>query len=140
MLIFPPLRGTDLCVVHKKKATAGSLDGWGWRDLQALLIAWFEWLAVILVRVEFDGVWVQGLLDAYIAMISMFDGDAAPIVQRPQCVLPVVCGRRIGSGALRLGSNLGCPLLFVVLVVGVVLLKLGIPLSHDNAKFLVRFQ
>ena len=39
----------------KKKPTAGSLDGSGWRDLQALLIAWFEWLAVILVRVEFDG-------------------------------------------------------------------------------------
>ena len=43
---FHPLRGTGLCVVHKKKPTAGSLDGWVWRDLQALLIAWFEWLAV----------------------------------------------------------------------------------------------
>ena len=33
---FHSLRGTDRCVVHKKKPTAGSLDGWGWRDLQAL--------------------------------------------------------------------------------------------------------
>ena len=61
---FPSLTGTDLCVVHKKKPTAGSLDGWGQRGLQALLIAWFEVLSVILVWVEFDGVWVQGLLDA----------------------------------------------------------------------------
>ena len=54
--------------VHEKKPTAGSLDDWVWRDH-----------TVILVRVEFDGVWVLTLL------IPMFDG------QRPLCVLPVVC-------------------------------------------------
>ena len=34
---------------------------------------------------------VEGLLDAYIAMIPKFDGDAAPLGQRPLSVLPVMC-------------------------------------------------
>ena len=29
-------------------------------------MAWFDWLAVILSRIELDGVWPDGLLDAYI--------------------------------------------------------------------------
>ena len=33
---------------------------------------------------------VEGLLDAYIAMIPKFDGDAAPLGQRPLSVLPVM--------------------------------------------------
>ena len=28
-------------VVRAKKPTAGSLDGWGWRELKALPVAWF---------------------------------------------------------------------------------------------------
>ena len=40
--------------------------------------------------VEVDGVWPEGLLDAYIAMIPKVDGDATPFGQRPLCVLPVV--------------------------------------------------
>ena len=37
------------------------------------------------------GIWPDGLLDAYIAMIPKTDGDATPLGQRPLSVLPVVC-------------------------------------------------
>ena len=55
--------------VQEKKPSAGSLDGWGWREFKALLVAWFERLASILWLVELEGVWPDGLLDAHIAMI-----------------------------------------------------------------------
>ena len=41
-------------------------------------------------RLRIFGVWPDGLLDAYIAMIPQIDGDAAPIGQRPLSVLPVI--------------------------------------------------
>ena len=40
---------------------------------------------------EDTGVWPEGLLDAYIAMIPKTDGDATPLGQRPLSVLPVAC-------------------------------------------------
>ena len=40
--------------------------------------------------VEETGVWPDGLLDAYVAMIPKSGGDATPLGQRPLCVLPVV--------------------------------------------------
>ena len=70
-------------VVKRKSATAGSLDGWGWRELKVLPVAWFHGLARILSRVEELGVWPDGLLDAYIAMIPKVDGDATRLGQRP---------------------------------------------------------
>ena len=79
-----------LDVVRRNKVTAGSLDGWGWRELKALPLAWFDALACILRLLEEEGVWPDGLLDAYIAMIPKSDGDATPLGQRPLCVLPVV--------------------------------------------------
>ena len=51
-------------VVRRKGATAGSLDGWGWRELEALSVAWYDGLARILTEVEEIGVWPDGLLDA----------------------------------------------------------------------------
>ena len=48
-------------------------------------------MAVVLSRVELDGVWPDGLLDACIAMIPKADGDATPIGQRLLCVLPIIC-------------------------------------------------
>ena len=88
---FPPLSGLEpYDTVQHKKPSAGSLDGWGWRDLKDLPVSWFDWLAEILSRVELDGVWPDGLLDADIAMIPKADGDAASTGQRPWCVLPVV--------------------------------------------------
>ena len=63
---FPPLVGQDLFdVVQKKKPTADGLDGWG-KDLP---LAWCDCLAIILSRVQFDGIWPEGLLDAYIDLI-----------------------------------------------------------------------
>ena len=47
-------------------------------------------LAVVLSGVELDGVWPNGLLDAYVTMIPNSDGDATPLGQCPMCVLPVV--------------------------------------------------
>ena len=77
-------------VVQHKSATAGSLDGWGWRELKVLPVSWYDGLARILTKVEDLGVWPDGLLDAYIAMIPKTDGDATPLGQRPLSVLPVV--------------------------------------------------
>ena len=77
-------------VVRRKGATAGSLDGWGWRELKVLPVAWFEGLARILAKVGGVGIWPDGLLDAYIAMILKVDGDATPLGQRPLSVLLVV--------------------------------------------------
>ena len=88
---MPALTGDMLFeVVKKKSATAGSLDGWGWRELKVLPVAWFHHLARILSKVEDLGVWPDGLLDTYIAMIPKVDGDATPLGQRPLSVLPVV--------------------------------------------------
>ena len=88
---LPALTGDMLFeVVRKKSATAGSLDGWGWRELKVLPVAWFHGLARILSKVEDLGVWPDGLLDAYITMIPKVDGDATPLGQRPLTVLPVV--------------------------------------------------
>ena len=88
---LPRLIGQMLSdVVHRKSATAGSLDGWGWRELKVLPVSWFDELARILTLVEDTGVWPDGLLDAYIAMIPKTDGDAAPPGQRPLSLLPVV--------------------------------------------------
>ena len=88
---LPRLTGQMLYyVVHRKSATAGSLDGWGWRELKVLPVPLFDELSRILTLVEDDGVWPDGLLDAYIAMIPKTDGDATPLGQRPLSVLPVV--------------------------------------------------
>ena len=88
---LPRLTGSLLAdVVRKKKATAGGLDGWGWREFKVLPVSWFDGLARILSCVEDFGIWPDGLLDAYIAMIPKVDGDAAPLGQRPLSVLPVV--------------------------------------------------
>ena len=77
-------------VVRRNGATAGSLDGWGWRELKVLLVDWFDGLARILAKVEDIGVWPEGLLDAQFAMMPKADGDATPLGQRPLSVLPVV--------------------------------------------------
>ena len=88
---LPPLTGDVLAeVVRKKKSTAGGLDGWGWKELKAFPPPWFDGLARILRLVEETGVWPDGLLDAYVAMIPESGGDATPLGQRPLCVLPVV--------------------------------------------------
>ena len=39
-----------LDVVWRKDATAGSLDGWGWREVKVLPLPWFDGLARILPK------------------------------------------------------------------------------------------
>ena len=88
---MPPLTGGDpFQVVRCKTAAAGSLDGWGWREHKSLPVPWFDGLARILAKVEELWVWLEGLLDAYIAMIPKVGGDSTPLGQRPLSVLPVV--------------------------------------------------
>ena len=88
---LPRLTGQVLAeVVQRKGVTAGSLDGWGWRELKVLPVSWYDGLARILTAVENTGVWPDGLLDAYIAMIPKTDGDATLLGQRPLSVLPVL--------------------------------------------------
>ena len=88
---LPRLTGQMLAdVVHHKSVSAGGLDGWGWRELKVLPVSCFNGLARILTKVEDFGVWLDGLLDAYITMIPKTDGDATPLGQRPLSVLPVV--------------------------------------------------
>ena len=72
---MPSVTGQILAdVVRDKGATAGSLDGWGWRELKVLPVSWYDGLARILTKVEDTGVWPDGLLDAYIAMIPKAGG------------------------------------------------------------------
>ena len=103
MVDLPPLTGNMRSeVVRRKKVTAGSLDGWVWRELKALPAPWFDGLARILCYVEADGVWPEGLLDAEIAMVPEVDGDATPSGQRPLCVLPVVYRVRASARMMQL--------------------------------------
>ena len=88
---LPRLTGQMLAdVVQRWSVTAGSLDGWEWRELKVLPVSWYDEFARILTKVEDLGVWPDGLLDAYIAMIPKTDGDASPLGQRPLSVLPVI--------------------------------------------------
>ena len=60
---LPRLTGQMLAdVVQRKSVTAGSLDGWGWRELKVLPLSWYDELARILTKVEDLGVWPDGLL------------------------------------------------------------------------------
>ena len=57
---LPWLTGQMLAdVVQRKSVTAGSLDGWGWRELKVLPLSWYDELARILARVVF------GLMDCW---------------------------------------------------------------------------
>ena len=58
--------------------------------MKVLPVSWYDELARILAKVEDFGVWPDGLLDAYIAMIPKTDGDATPLGQRPLSVPPVI--------------------------------------------------
>ena len=126
---LPRLTGKMLAeVVHREGATAGSLDGWGWREFKALPVSWFDGLARTLSKVEDTGVWPEGLLDAYIAMIPKTDGDATPLGLWPLSVLPIafVFWPLLGCYSWRVGISLGSLILSVVLEVVAVLLRLGI--------------
>ena len=116
---LPPLTGNMLVeVVRRKKITAGSLDGWGLRELAAFPAPWFDGLARIPRLVEADWFWPEGLLDAYIAWMPK-------ALVRGRCVCCLWskgCGRLRGWCNWSLGSNLGCLIQYLALVEG------GVPL------------
>ena len=64
---LPRLTGQVLAdVVLRKGVSAGSLDGWGWRELKALPVSWFDELARILTKVE---IWVSGLMVCWMLIL-----------------------------------------------------------------------
>ena len=73
--------------LHRKLRTGDEL---AWSQLKSLPLHWFDGLARIFAKVEELGVWPEGLLDAYIAMIPKVGGDSTPLGQRPLSVLPFV--------------------------------------------------
>ena len=80
-------------VARAKKSTVGRLDGWAWNEIKALPLPWFSGLAILLELVETSGVWPQGLLDAFFAMIPKADGYSTPLVNGPS-----VCSRLSDHG------------------------------------------
>ena len=68
VVTLPELTGDMLADVERRKgATAGSLDGWGWREMKVLPVAWFDGHARILSKVEDEGpglmvCWMRTLL------------------------------------------------------------------------------
>ena len=66
----------------------------------------FSALAILLELVEDSGVWPQGLLDAYIAMVPKADGDSTPLGQRPLSVLPG-CVQAVGFPSAWTSSGVG---------------------------------
>ena len=73
---LPQLTGQMLAdVIRRKGATAGSLDGSGWRELKVLPVAWFDGLASTLSKVEESGVcpmvcWML-LLPSFLGLVVM---------------------------------------------------------------------
>ena len=122
---LPRLTGEMLAeVVHHNGTTAGSLDGWGWWEFKTLPVSWFDFLARIFSKVEYTGVWPEGLLDAEIALIPKTDGDATPSARGLLVFyrLFTVCGPLLVWSSLRTGSGLWFLILSSVL--GVVEVRL----------------
>ena len=110
-LDLPRITGRDLQeVARAEKATAGGLDGWAWNEVKALPLPWFSGLAILLELVESTGIWPQGLLDAYTAMIPKADGDSTPLGQRPSVysLLCTGCGLPFGLDTYGSGLRGGC--------------------------------
>ena len=77
---LPRITGQDLLeVTRAEREVHGRWVGWAWNEIQALPLAWFSVLAILLDMVELT----EGLLDGYIAMIPKADGDSTPEVSAP---------------------------------------------------------
>ena len=106
----------------------------GWRELKVLPVSWYDGLARILTKVEDTGVWPDGLLDAYIAMIPKNDGNAIspwPETSLVRSRLFIVFGLLLVWVRWMVGSSPGYLTLFSVLEVVVDRLKPGILLALD---------
>ena len=89
-------------------------------------VSWFDGLARILSCVEDFGIWPDGLLDAYIALIPKVDGEILPLARGLLVCFPsfIVFGLLPGCVSWRVGFDLGFRILFSVLVVVAALLRL----------------
>ena len=94
-------------------------------------------MAILLEMVEFTGVWPQGLLDSYFAMIPKADGDSTPLGQRPLVFFRLSAGSGLPFGLVICGNGLrgGCLSLFSVWGIVCHLLKLGFPLLWTLRRF-----
>ena len=133
---LPPLSGDMLYdAVQKKKPTAGSLDGWGWREFKDLPAVWFDRLAFFLTVVEDDGIWLDGLLDSYFALIPKTDGDSTPWGSglHVYSLLHIGFGPLSGYSIFRSGLSLGFQGRFSVLGLGEARLRPGILLLLEES-------
>ena len=72
-------------------------------------LPWFPGLAVLLELVETSGTRPQGLLGAYIAMISKADGDSTPLVNCTSVFSPLFTGCGLPFGLDTCESGLRGP-------------------------------
>ena len=125
---LPRLTGEMLAgVVHRKGATAGSLDGWGSPEFKALPVSWFDGVARIFPRLR---IMVFGLR----VCVMLFSLRFLRLMVMPLLLAKglsvfflssIVFGPLLGCCSLRIGSGLGSRILSLVLGVVAVLLKLG---------------
>ena len=71
-----------------------------WNEIKALTLSWFVGLALVLSQIEALGRWLQGPLDAYIAMILKSGGDCTPRGQLWNSTWPQGGRRRRGQQAM----------------------------------------
>ena len=64
---LPPLTGADLAEVVRQDCYCCGFYGWGWKELKALRVSWFDKLARVLTVVQEEGVWSDGLLDSFLS-------------------------------------------------------------------------
>ena len=67
-------------------------------EIKALSLSWFVGLALVLRQIEVAGRWLQGLLDAFFAMIPKAEGDSTALGQRPSMCL-AGCLSALGLGS-----------------------------------------
>ena len=89
---MPCLIGQMLAdVVQREGASAGSLDGWGWRELKVLPVSWYDGHGShSFQRLRTLVFGLMGYWMFTFTMIPKSDGDATPLGQRPLSVLPIV--------------------------------------------------
>ena len=64
---LPRLTGLMLAdAVQRKGATAGCLDGWGWRELKVLPVSWYDGWPVFLPGLS---ILVLGLMDCWMLIL-----------------------------------------------------------------------
>ena len=130
-VLLPGLTGQMLAdVVLRKSATAGGLDGWGWRELKVLPVAWYDHLYAWRKKVAADlcgtEVFRSGsLLDVFGSLQLL---NCAHVRERDMALL-----RSVMVGGVWNGFLLGGVSLFLVVFV---VLQMGMVTCFGNVPFL----